>query len=398
MNNLLKYLHGDKVIWIITFLLLLLSLVTVYSFVPILVKMEGGTPFKYLFKHLIYISIACVCTFVVHRLDPSFFAKRSKWLYYFGIALLVFTMLFGIEVNGAGRWVPIPFVGLTFQSSDYAKLAVIIYLSRLLVKRKDKFDEWSMEGFLSVITPPAIGAILIFRDNFSTAAMLFMVCCILMFIAQVPLKKMLSIFAMVVLGLGMIYAVHKAVPGMKILSRFDTWENRILNRFGNEETANGLGNLQARNAEQAIYAGGWFGQGIGKGRVKEFIPEAYADYYFASLVEETGFVFSFLLMFLYVVLLYRIFRVGLNANSPFESYVCFGIGILLLSQATVNMMVCTGIFPVTGQNLPLLAMGGSAMIMAGVSIGIVQSIAANSAKSKSLGGNKDKEENELEEE
>ena len=143
-----------------------------------------------------------------------------------------------------------------------------------------------------------------------------------------------------------------------------------------------MANAQAMNAKLAIYNGGVFGQGVGDGKLKEYLPEAYADFYYSSFVEEFGLVSSFFLVLLYLILLFRIFQIGLKSESMFETYVCIGIGVLLLIQASVNMLVCTGVFPVTGQNMPLLAMGGSALIMTCVALGIVQSIANKQNKGK----------------
>ena len=152
MREYLKYLKGDKVIWIITLLMLAFSLVSVYSFVPILVKIEGGTPFKYLFKHFIYVLIGFGLMFWIHRKDSKYIAQLSKFGFYLAIALLIFTFFFGTKVNDAGRWIRIPFVGLTFQSSDFAKLALILYVSRTLVKKQDLLDDWK-EGFWPLIWP-----------------------------------------------------------------------------------------------------------------------------------------------------------------------------------------------------------------------------------------------------
>lgn len=369
-----KYLKGDLVIWVITLILLGFSLLSVYSFVPILVKMEGGSPFKYMFKHLVYIVLAVFAMYWVHKKDPKYISRLSKIIYYGAIALLIFTMFFGTKVNEAGRWVKIPFVGLTFQSSDFAKLALIIYVSRLLYKKREIMNDWK-EGFLPIMLPIVIICGLIVKDNFSTAAILFMICFALLFLGRVPFSKLFSVVAGGILLFIMVVGVHKALPDLNILPRYETWVNRFTNRYENSADLDEPGNLQANNAQQAIYAGGFFGQGIGKGKVKEFIPEAYADFFFASFVEEFGLVSAVFLVLFYLILLYRIMRIAMRADNLFETYLCLGIGILLLSQAAVNMMVCTGIFPVTGQNMPFLAMGGSAMIMACVSIGIVQGIA-----------------------
>jgi cell division protein FtsW len=369
-----KYFKGDMVIWVITLILLGFSLVSVYSFVPILVKMEGGTPFKYLFKHFVYIVLAVLSMYWIHKKDPKYISQLSKIIYYGSVVLLVFTMFFGTKVNEAGRWVKIPFVGLTFQSSDFAKLALIIYVSRLLYKKRENLNSWK-EGFFPVMLPIIVICGLIVKDNFSTAAILFMISFTLLFVGRVPIIKLTSVIAGGVLLFMMIVGVHKALPDLNILPRYETWVNRFNNKLEGNSDIDAAGNLQANNAEQAIYLGGILGQGIGKGKVKEFIPEAYADFFYASFVEEFGLIAAIVLILFYLILFYRIMRIALKSDKLFETYLCIGIGILLLSQATVNMMVCTGIFPVTGQNMPFLAMGGSAMIMACISIGIVQSIA-----------------------
>lgn len=372
MREYLKYLKGDRVIWIITLIMLAFSLVSVYSFVPILVKIEGGTPFKYLFKHLTYVILAFIAMFWIHKKDPKYFYKISKFAYYLAIGLLLFTFFFGTRVNGAGRWIRIPFISLTFQSSDFAKLALILTVSRLLVKKKDLLDNWK-EGFWPLMIPIFVICGLIVKDNFSTAAILFVICMTILFVAKVPITKLALVIGGGIVLLALLIGLHKIAPQLELLPRYETWENRITNMSEGEEDI--MANAQALNAQLAIYNGGIFGQGVGDGKLKEYLPEAYADFYYSSFVEEFGSISSFILVLLYLILLYRIMQIGLKSESLFETYVCIGIGVLLLIQASVNMMVCTGSFPVTGQNMPLLAMGGSALIMTCVEIGIVQSIA-----------------------
>ncbi len=377
MQNILKYLKGDKVIWVITLLMLAFSLVSVYSFVPILVKMEGGTPFKYLFKHFIYVLIGIGVMYWVHKKDPKYVSQLSKFAFYLAVALLIFTFFFGTRVNDAGRWVRIPFVGLTFQSSDFAKLAIIVYLSRLLVKKKDVLNTWK-GGFWPVVIPVLVICGLIVKDNFSTAALLFAICLTLMFLGRVPILKILSIIGGGIALLSFVVLIHKAAPELNLLPRLDTWENRIMNRMDDDKDV--IANAQSLNAQLAIYSGSILGKGVGDGELKEYLPEAYADFYYSSFVEEFGLISSIFLILLYLILLYRIMRIGMRSKNLFETYVCIGIGVLMLTQASVNMLVCTGIFPVTGQNMPLLAMGGSALIMTALGLGIVQSIAANQNK------------------
>jgi cell division protein FtsW len=359
------------------------SLVTVYSFVPILIKIEGGSPFYYLFKHLLYVLIGFFSMYVIHRMDSKYIYQISKFAYYLAIGLLIFTMFFGINVNGADRWIRIPFIGLTFQSSDFAKLALILYLSRLLVKKENKLDDWK-EGFWPLLLPIIVICGLIFKDNLSTALMLFTLSFILLFIGKMPWLKLTSIVGGGAILLFLAITVHKGFPDLDLLPRYDTWENRIDRRASTDEVGV-IENAQSDNAELAIFNGSIFGQGVGDGKLKEYLPEAYADFYYASFVEEFGSVSCFILIFLYLVLLLRIIKIALKTDSLFESYACLGIGIHLLSQATINMLVCTGFLPVTGQNMPFLAMGGSALIMACISIGIVQSIAHKSMKGSKTG-------------
>lgn len=371
------YFKGDTVIWVITLLLLGFSLLSVYSFVPILVKIEGGTPFKYLFKHFIYVLLALGAMAWIHRRDPVVFSKTARFLFYAAVVLLIFTFFFGTRVNDAGRWIKIPFVGLTFQSSDFAKLALIIYLAKLLSRKKDVLNSWR-EGFWPLIIPIIVICGLIVKDNFSTAAILFAISLSLLFIGRVPFVKLASLIGGGVLLFSFLIVLHKAAPNLNLLPRYETWENRLLNSYKNTDDV--IANAQSLNAELAIYNGGFFGQGVGDGKLKEYIPEAYADFYYASFVEEFGLISSVILALTYLILLFRIIRIALKSDKLFESYMLLGIGILILSQASVNMMVCTGIFPVTGQNMPLLAMGGSGLIMTCASLGIVQSVARSQDK------------------
>ncbi len=372
MQNILTYLHGDRVIWIITLLMLAFSLISVYSFVPILIKIEGGTASKYLFKHLIYVGMSLGAMYWVHKKNVKYISQLSKFLFYLSVALLIFTFFFGAKINNAGRWVRIPFVGLTFQSSDFARLALIIYLSRLLVKKKDLLNKWK-EGILPIVLPIIIICGLIVKDNFSTAAILFFISLILLFLGRIPWKKWITIIGGGISLLFFIILIHKTLPNLNLLPRYETCENRFINHINDDN--NVIANAQSLNAQLAIYSGSLIGKGVGDGELKEYLPEAYADFYYASFVEEFGLISAIILIMLYLILLYRIMRIGLKSNDLFDTYVCIGIGILILSQCSVNMLVCTGIFPVTGQNMPLLAMGGSALMITCISLGIVQSIA-----------------------
>lgn len=375
----LKYLKGDPVIWIITILMMSFSLVTVYSFVPILVKIEGGTPFLYLFKHFIYVLIAFAAMFFIHRVDSKYIFQLSKFCYYVAVALLLFTIFFGAKINDAGRWIRIPFIGLTFQSSDFAKLALILYISRLLARKKDLLDNWK-KGIVPIMFPVIVICGLILKDNFSTAAMLFLLSMAMLFIGKVPFFKLATIASAGIGLVAIIIIIHLSVPQLNLLPRYDTWLSRFNQRI--ENNMSNIDNAQANNAQLAIHNGSVFGQGVGDGKLKEYLPEAYADFYYASFVEEFGLVSSIFLVLLYLVLLFRIIRISLKTDDLFQTYASLGIGVHLLTQSSINMLVCTGVFPVTGQNMPFLAMGGSALIMACISIGVVQSFSYQLQKKK----------------
>ena len=391
MRKYLAYLKGDPVIWMITLLMLSFSLVTVYSFVPILVKIEGGTPFYYLFKHFIYVLIGFFSIYFIHKVNPKYISQIAKFSYYLAIALLIFTIFFGSKVNDAGRWIKIPFIGLTFQSSDFAKLALFLYLSKILVKKKELLNDWR-QGIVPLMIPIVVICGLIFKDNLSTAAMLFSLSMFVLFIGKVPITKLLTMAGVGVLGLLIVIGIHKMLPELNVLPRYETWENRITNKIGSDDGT--IENAQALNAKLAIHNGRLFGQGVGDGKLKQYLPEAYADFYYASFVEEFGSISALILLMLYMILLFRIIRIGLHTDNLFETYVCLAIGLHLLSQASINMLVCTGFLPVTGQNMPFLAMGGSALIMACVSIGVIQSFAAKQSNSNNAFEIKEDSEND----
>ncbi len=391
MRKYLAYLKGDPVIWMITLLMLSFSLVTVYSFVPILVKIEGGTPFYYLFKHFIYVLIGFFSIYFIHKVNPKYISQIAKFSYYLAIALLIFTIFFGSKVNDAGRWIKIPFIGLTFQSSDFAKLALFLYLSKILVKKKELLNDWR-QGIVPLMIPIVVICGLIFKDNLSTSAMLFSLSMFVLFIGKVPITKLLTMVGVGVLGLLIVIGIHKMLPELNVLPRYETWENRITNKIGSDDGT--IENAQALNAKLAIHNGRLFGQGVGDGKLKQYLPEAYADFYYASFVEEFGSISALILLMLYMILLFRIIRIGLHTDNLFETYVCLAIGLHLLSQASINMLVCTGFLPVTGQNMPFLAMGGSALIMACVSIGVIQSFAAKQSNSNNAFEIKEDSEND----
>ena len=370
-------LKGDPTIWIITFLFIGASIFSVYSFISILAKVEGISPIGQILRHLFFILLSLAVMYQASRMSSLNFVKISELLFYVSIILLLWTLFFGQVINGASRWISV--FGFTFQPSDLARLGLVLYLSKQLTIKKDKLNDWK-GGMLALLWPILLVCMLIFTQNFSTALILFTMSMMLLYIGRVPVSKFITILMVGLLMIGSVVMVHLAFPDKGILPRYETWKNRIVNSYDGKE---GTGDLQQRIANQAIHNGGLFGQGPGDGKLKQYLPEAYADFYFASFVEEFGLIFAVVLLFVYLILFQRIVSIGLKSDKLFDTYACIGIGIIILSQAVINAMVCAGLFPVTGQNMPLLAMGGTALLVTCLSLGIVQSIAAKNKKDKS---------------
>ncbi|MFD1551891.1 cell division protein FtsW [Putridiphycobacter roseus] len=370
MNTIFKYLKGDKNIWVITLLLGILSIVSVFSFIPILVKVKGLSYSFLFFKHFILLALGFVIMFVIHKLPFRVFSKLSKLIFYVAIILLVLTMFVGESVNGADRWLKIPLVPFSFQTSDFAKLALVLYLSKQLVKRRNEFGDLKIVG-RHILLPIALTVFLILPSNLSTALIIGMIAFVLMIFAQFPWKWIgLSVGTGVMVFL-MLLQIAKYYP--QALPRVNTWNNRIENMFTAEE--NPQEQMQINNSLLAIKNGSFIGKGPGNGELKRYIPEAYADFYFAALVEEGGLVLALVLISLYLMLFYRMIRIALKIQekNEYAALVVIGIGLIIMFSAIVNMLVCTKLIPVTGQNMPLLSMGGTSAWFTAIALGIVLS-------------------------
>ena len=369
----------------ISLLLGIISIVSVFSFIPILVKVKGLSYSYLFFKHSLLLLLGFVIMFGIHKVPNKVFSKLSKMLFYTSIVLLVLTMFVGESVNGADRWLKIPFVPFSFKTSDFAKLALIIYLARQLVKRKDEFHDFKIVGRY-ILLPIGLTIFLILPSNLSTAVLVGLIAFVMLVLAKFPWKWIgLSVGSAAALFM-LLLTFAKFQPD--VLPRVETWRLRIVRMFSDESTLDPGENMQINNALTAIKNGAFtykngtlYGPELpGNGVLKHWIPEAYADFYFAALVEEGGLPTAIFIIMLYMWLFFRFIKIALAANNPFATYLVLGISIMVVSQALINMMVSTKLMPVTGQNMPLLSMGGTSAWFTCIAFGIVLGISREDRK------------------
>jgi cell division protein FtsW len=375
---LLHRLKGDKVIWILVVLLGIISVLAVYSSTSSLAfRMQGGDNEYYLVKQTILLSLGFVVMFVVHLLDYRIFARLSNILLIITIPLLLYTIVQGSEVNEAARWITI--FGQSFQPSDLAKLALIIYLAKLLTQRQDVIKDFT-EGFLPALFWVVVLCGLIAPTDLSTAGLMFIVSLMVMFIAGIDLKY---------LGMLVIVAIMGTSILMSTAKRSGTWKARwgdYVERITNPEYD---GNLQAVQSNIAIATGGLIGKGVGKSTQRNYLPHAHADFVFAIIVEEYGLIGGAGVILIYLLLLLRAVSI-VTVSKTFGALMAAGLAFILVLQALMNMGVTVGLLPITGLTLPLISMGGTSILMTCVSLGIILSVsrdALEKGKKPKLGHN-----------
>lgn len=368
--KLFNYLKGDKVIWAVMFFLSLLSVLVVYSAVVTLAhKFKQGNSEYYLLKHFVIIAVGFGIAYVFHKIKYSVFSKVAQIGFILSIPLLVYTLLRGVSAGEAARWLPVPGLGLTFQSSDIAKLMLIIYVARVLaVRGKELVDLKSVAKHLLV--PIGIICALILPANFSTAALLFVNCLLLMFLGGIHIRIILKIVGICALVMALFFTWVWMAPDTIPGGRGPTWKSRIENFSKGDSKSN----YQSEQAKIAIATGGVIGKGPGNSTQRAFLPQASSDFIYAIIIEEYGFISGFVLLFLYMILLYRGIKIMRDNDKPFGGLVALGLSFSLVFQALVNMAVAVNLFPVTGQPLPLISMGGTSIWFTMIALGIILSV------------------------
>lgn len=350
----------------IVLILSLLSLISVYSFTPILTR-PGVDEESFLLKHAMMIVTGFGLMFYVHNINFKYFSRMSQIGIWVAIILLFITLVSGVKINSAERWLRIPVLNINFQTSDFAKIILLVFVARMLTVGREKLEDFK-EGIVPILIPVGIIIALILPQNFSTAGLIFGMMLILMFIAKVPLQWILLIVGSAIALFLLLILIAKVYPDF--LPRMETWRLRLLRHSSDDPTQQ----WQTNNALMAIDHGGFLGRGPGNGQMKLIIPEAYADFVFASFIEEFGMIGGGVLLMLFLILFYRIVRIAGKCESMFGSLMVIGLGLNLMFMTMINMAVCTSVIPVTGQNIPLISMGGTSTWFTCISLGIIQSV------------------------
>ena len=365
--SLKRYIKGDRIIWGVILILLVVSLLTVYSSTDTLAyKKQSGDTMFYLFRQLKFIVLGLVVMFFVHLIPFRVFSRVSVVALYIVVPLLLFTLISGEARNEASRWLMIPGTGLTLQPSDFAKVALIMFIARVLSVNQNNMQDFR-SVFLKLAVAVSLICVLILPANLSTAAIVFATAFTLMFIGRVPFKHLMMFLGIGIAGLALFLLIATA---MSREGRINTWKNRI------EAYVDGEGdNFQADQAKVAIVRGGLFPNGPGTSTQRNLLPHPYSDFIYAIIIEEYGsLIGGVLLLALYLWILFRTGLIVRKSKSTYAAFLAIGLSLGLVLQAFVNMAVAVGLLPVTGQTLPLVSMGGSSILFNSIALGMILSI------------------------
>lgn len=363
MNKILSNTKGDRWIWLIVILLSAISLLAVYSSTGTLAYKRGVGVESILMKHLAMVVGGIALMYISHKLDYRYYAGISKLLMIITIPLLLYTLVFGAHINNASRWIAIPGTGLSFQTSDLAKLALITYLARTLSRKQEKIKDVK-QSFIPIMGAVCLIFILIALANLSTALMLFGVSILLLIIGRISIKQIaITCLAGAVLLAGVIF----------LGPRRHTYISRM-HTYMHPDKVSSDKSFQSDHAKIAIATGGIFGKGLGHSEEKNYLPEAFSDEIYAIIIEECGLFGGFVLIGLYLFLLYRCIKIVTKAPKAFGALLAAGLSFSLTIQAFANMAVAVGLGPVTGVPLPLVSMGGTSILFTSVAFGIILSV------------------------
>jgi len=371
LKALLAHLRGDKYLWLIVIGLSLYSILAVYSSTGTLAyKYQSGNTEYYLIKHLLLLVFGLGLMYLASLANYKIYSRIAQLAMYLSVPLLAYTLIWGSRVNEAARWITLPGIELTFQTSDLAKLALIMYTARMLSRRQHLVQNFR-EGFVPVVLPILVTCLLIAPANLSSACVLFFTCLLLLFIGRMGMKYIAGMLGSAVVMLSLLAVFIYFVPEENLPGRMGTWKARVESFAVGEATES----FQVEQAKIAIAQGGLFGVGPGNSSQLNFLPHPYSDFIFAIILEEYGLVMGAgVILLLYLAFFYRCMRIVIKTPNPFGALLAIGLGLSLTIQAFVNMGVAVSLFPVTGLTLPLISMGGTSMWFTSIAIGIILSV------------------------
>lgn len=386
-GNLVSKTKGDRVIWGIVVILTLVSLLVVYSSTGSLAYRLSKSTESYLFKQVAFIILGLLIIYFAHRVNYTLYSRIASILFVASIFLLIYTYFFGVRMNEGTRWIKLPVINMTFQTSDMAKLALFMYLSRQLSRKQNMIKDFK-KGFLPIIIPVAIICLLIAPSNLSTALLIGGTSILLMFIGRVSTKHILLTIGIILIPVVILFTVavstydkkeHRAkdLPAILSMGRIPTWIGRIQTfMYSRKEDVNEK-LYQINQAKIAIAKGSWLGLGPGNSEARNFLPHSYSDFIFAIILEEYGLLGGTVMVFIYLLFLYRCIRLYRKCPYAFGAFLALALSFMLVIQAIANMGVNVNLFPNTGVTLPLVSMGGSSFLFTCLSIGIILSVARN---------------------
>lgn len=364
-------LRGDRVIWMIFALLALFSIIISYSATGTLAfRKRGGDTSFYLLKQVGILGLGCILTYICYLLHPKRYSKMAATLFLISIPLLAYTLILGSNINDARRWVEVPFTGLTFQTSDFAEIALIMYLAKVL--SISEYIKDFNSAFLPIIVPVIIVCGLILPADLSTAGLIFTTAMLMMFIGRVDMKYIALLIMCGIVLFAMMFILSQFFPDFV---RSDTWTKRFSEFMMNED-----GGYQIQQSKMAIAGGGILGVGPGNSIARNYLPSAQSDCVFAIICEEYGLVGGFAILSLYLLLLFRVARLVTVSSKGFGAMLALGLTLSIVIQALANVAVTVHLVPVTGLTLPMLSYGGTSLIFTCISFGIILSVSKNIQK------------------
>lgn len=387
VDTLVQRTKGDRVIWAIVILLTLASLLLVYSSTGSLAYRMSKSTESYLFKQFAFIILGLLIIYWAHRINYTIYSKVATILFLISIPLLLYTLFFGVQLNAGSRWIKLPVINMTFQTSDLAKLALFMYMSRMLSRKQAVIKDFK-KGFLPIIIPVAIICLLIAPANLSTAVLIGGTSLMLLFIGRASTKHILATIGIAAIPVVLLVSIavanydkeageSKRLPAILASGRIPTWISRVQTFVYSSKEGDNDKSYQVNQAKIAIANGGLFGRGPGNSHARNYLPHSYSDFIYAIILEEYGLIGGAAMVFIYLLFLLRCIRIYRKCPYAFGAFLALALSFMLVIQAIANMGVNVNLFPNTGVTLPLVSMGGSSFLFTCLSIGIILSVARN---------------------